>query len=150
MHALSQLNHSPKGRRGGFTLAEIAIATMVMGLVMVSAMMGLRMGFALIETARHNTLASQILQSEMENLRLMNWSELASLGDGEFEKDESFQGTQAERFVTNRSVEELSISFRRITLEVEWEAFNGATLSRRYVTFFSKDGLNDYYYRSFR
>lgn len=151
MNAVTKIN-SLKGRRrsAGFTLAEIAIATMVIGLVMASSMTGLRMGFALIETARYNTLASQILQSEMENLRLKNWSDIAALQDGNFEMDPSFQGTQAEKFTTTRSVEDVSTSLCKITLEVQWAAFNGATLSRRYVTFFSKDGLNDYYYRSFR
>jgi hypothetical protein len=31
---------------------------------------------------------------------------------------------------------------------VEWTSYNGVQRARRYVTYFSKDGLNDYYYRT--
>ncbi len=141
-------NSSGAGRARGFTLVEVAVAVAVLGLTIASSLVAMQMGFSMIETARDNTLASQILQSEMENLRLMNWDKLTDLGDGEFSLEGKFQETAAQRFTCSRTITSPKTGMRQVTLEVNWTSNNGVERSRRYTTFFSKEGLNDYYYRS--
>ena len=137
------------GNRRGYSLVEVIVAVMVLGLVVGSSIMSLRMGFSLVETSRYNTLSSQILQSEMENLRLQNWQQISSLTTGPFEMESTFKDTTARNFTTTREVLDVNPDLRRIALQVEWVAHNGSTATRRYVTYFSRNGLNDYYYRSF-
>lgn len=120
----------------------------VLGLTVASTLVAMQVGFAMIETARNNTLASQILQSEMEDLRLLNWDRLTDLTDGPFPIEKSFHESVADRFTCNREFATPRAGIRQVTLRVEWKSNRGALHSREYTTFFSKEGLNDYYYRS--
>jgi len=137
--------------RWAFSLVEVSIAVGVLGLTVASSLVAMRVGFAMIETARDGTLASQILQSEMENLRLKLWDEIRDLKTGPFDMEASFLATpSAARFVCARIVDVPNTNIRQITLEVTWTSMNGRSHDRRYVTYFSKEGLNDYYYRAIR
>lgn len=119
----------------------------ILGLTIASSLVALRIGFGMIESARDSTLASQILQSEMENLRLKNWEKLEDLEDGNFEMEKTFEPTAAGRFTCNQYVDTPSNGLLMVTLEVVWESSLGTTRNLRYATFFSREGLNDYYYR---
>jgi prepilin-type N-terminal cleavage/methylation domain-containing protein len=134
---------------GGFTLVEVMMAVLVLGLVVSSCLVTLRVVFSQIEAVRNNTLASQILQSEMENLRLRSWTFIKSLENGDFEMDEEFANTPAKGFQRRRYVFDVNEGLREMTLEVQWTALNGTTSTRRYSTYFARNGLNDYYYRAF-
>jgi len=120
----------------------------VLGLTVASTLVAMQMGFAMIETARNNTLASQILQSEIEELRLLNWDRLTDLTDGNFPLEGSFPSSVADRFTCSRTFATPRAGIRQVTLRVEWKSNKGVSHSREYTTFFSKEGLNDYYYRS--
>ena len=63
-----------------FTILEVMIATFVMSLVIGTSLIALQTGFKYIDVARGDTLASQIMQSEIERLRLMAWSKTAPTG----------------------------------------------------------------------
>ncbi len=135
--------------KGAFTLVEVVIAMVILTLTVASSLIAMRTGFSIIESARDNTLASQILQSEMENLRLKSWEKLVVLPDGEFDLEDGFMETVGHRFVCLRTVNKAKPNLIEITLRVEWKSVGGRTMSREYSTFFSKSGLNDYYYRAF-
>lgn len=144
--------NTAKNRRqnkGGFTLIEICIAGAVLGLTVASSVVAMGIGFTMIESARDNALAAQILQSEMENLRLKSWEQLTVLDDGEFVMEESFKETAADRFTCLRIVDDTQANLWEITLRVEWNTSMGREVSVQYSSFFSKTGLNDYYYRAF-
>jgi type II secretory pathway pseudopilin PulG len=59
----------------GFTILEVVIASSVMVLVISSAIVVLQQGMRAIDTARYTTLAGQILQSQMEKVRMLNWNQ---------------------------------------------------------------------------
>jgi len=140
----------PQHKRSAFTLIELMIAVMILGLVFASSMTLMAMGFQVLDDSRLNTLASQVLQSEMENLRLKNWLELSALPDHEsFTPDLNVDGTGFERFSCTRDIEADGANLKKITLTATWSATRGQTRERRYVTFIGKDGLNDFYYRRF-
>ncbi len=136
--------------RSGVTLIEVLIAIVVIGVVVGSTITALRSGFSMIQLARDNTMASQIMQSEMENLRLMNWVQLGQLPEeGEFEVDTLLDANIAARYERVRRVTEVREGMREVELVVEWQTVSGSRHTRTYRTLFSQEGLNDYYYRAF-
>lgn len=133
----------------GFSLVEILMAVFVLGTVVASTLMALRAGFSTIELARDNTMAAQILQSEMENLRMMSWTELDALPEDEgFQVGEDFDPAVAGRYSASRSVSEDAArpGMKEVELEIRWTTAAGTEHTRVYRTLFSKEGLNDYYY----
>jgi type II secretory pathway pseudopilin PulG len=143
-------------RTAAFSLIEVMMAAVIISLVFVSSIAALGRGFQMLETARNNTLASQVLQSEMENLRLLNWAKLMELAPSvpmtqSFAVDSSFAETVGHKFVGERRIESLgegdTRDMRKITLTVSWTSSNGKANRRTYVTYFGKDGINDFYYR---
>lgn len=141
---------SPWRSRSGLSLVEVMLAVLVLGLVVGSTLVAMRSGFTMIQLARDNTMASQILQSEMENLRLMNWQQLGELPEeGEFEVDTQLDASIADRYERHRRIEVIRTSMKEVELTVEWTTVGGTRHSRTYRTLFSREGLNDYYYRAF-
>lgn len=65
-------------RASGFTILEVALASFVMLFGIVSALTALQAGFRMIDSARYTTLAGQILESQMEKLRLLTWDQLVN------------------------------------------------------------------------
>lgn len=59
-----------------FTILEVMIAAMVMALTLTSSLQVLGYGLRAIDTARYTTLAGQVLQSQMEKLRLLTWTQM--------------------------------------------------------------------------
>ncbi len=134
---------------GGFSLVEVIMAVLVLGTVVAATFSALRVGFTSIQLARDNTLAGQILQSEMENLRMMSWSDLQTLAEEEeFAIGDQFDAGPTERFRTNRLVHSDAIrpGMMDLELHIEWTSTTGAEHRRVYRTRFSQEGLNDYYY----
>lgn len=135
----------------GMTLVEVMMAASVLMLGILSSLFALQSGFQMIDTARKTTLASQILQSEVENLRLKNWSQIDALPASETlaveDIDDSFS-TVSHLFSCTRTVSQVRTNLKRVILVVQWTSYDGRTLTRQYETYFGKNGLNDYYYRT--
>lgn len=118
--------------------------------VFMSALAALTIGFRMLEEARTSTLASQILQSEMENLRLKNWTQLNALPATEpftIEVDTALAGFP--KFSCTRSLYTVQADIRQAVLTAAWVSKDGRARSRRYVTYIAKEGINDYFYRRF-
>src|SRR3954471_12782851 len=62
-----------------FTIVEVAIAAGVLALVLSTSIITLQSGFRTLDVARGTTLASQILQSEMERLRMKSWTDINAM-----------------------------------------------------------------------
>lgn len=150
----------PRRAEAGFTIAETAIAAMVMLFAIATSLTTLQFGMRGVDTARNMTLASQIMQSEMEILRLQNWTQIVAL-DGTAVVDPSTtitsgSGTSldttltqiASRFTCTRTVEPISgrANIRQITLSVRWTGMDGRAHSLSYQSRYAKNGLSDYFY----
>ena len=141
-----------KRRRRAFTILEVTVATFVMAFGLSTATLTMMGGFKTLDVARNITLASQILQSEMERLRLMDWADIAALGASEevdlttvFTSDAAL----ADRFTLTRTVSDVAGKvgeMKEILLQVTWTTMDGRSLTRQFRTFYAKDGLYDYYY----
>ena len=106
-------------------------------------------GYKLLENARFNTLASQVIQSEIETLRLRNWSQISALPAKEaitIPSDMAKAGFN--KFSGWRFISSVRPKTKVIVVGVQWTARSGRVHLRRYTTFMTKDGLNDFYYTS--
>ena len=56
-----------------FSMIEILVAMVVLGIMFVSLYSGFSSGFAVVQLARENLRATQILQEKMETIRLYTW-----------------------------------------------------------------------------
>jgi len=129
------------------------IAASVMVLVLCSSIGTLAFGYRILENARLTTLAGQVLQSEMETLRLKNWTQISALPTPEaFTADSTIVTADFKKLTCVRTIANAptgSGTIKKITLEVSWTSMGGATVTRRYMSYFAENGLNDYYYRTF-
>ena len=149
-------------RQRGFTMVEVMMAAIVMALGITTCITTLQYGMRAIDTARNMTLAAQIMQSEMEILRLQNWSQISalpasatldsatSITSGTSTTLDSTLTAIAARFTCTRAVADIAgrSNIKLITLTVVWNGVDGRPHSLTYQTRYAKDGLADYYYVS--
>ena len=149
-------------RRRGFTLLEVMMAATVMALAIVTSITTLQYGMRAIDTARYSTLAGQILQSQMEKLRLLTWTQLTNTTSGPvayptFAPDLTSTTTaQLSRFtvagVAGRCAQSItdvpgmSGTMKQITLTATWTGIDGKRHNLSYTTFYGRNGISDFFY----
>jgi Tfp pilus assembly protein PilV len=129
-----------------FTLVEVMVASFVLIFGIVTAITTLQRGQQAVDTARNLALATQLMQSEMERLRLKSWSQLETLqhsGVTTVTLDSS-AGSAAARFTCTRTVSNLKTDMKEIVLATEWRGYDGRAHTARLITRYSKNGLSDY------
>ncbi len=154
-------------RRPGFTIFEVAVAGGVLALGIATSLTTLQFGLRAVDTARNLTLAGQIMQSEMEILRLQNWTQIAALQAAQPDAStptpidptttitsgtatalDSTLTTIAGRFTCTRLIADVAgrANIKAITLRVTWSGVDGRTHEASYETRYAKNGLSDYFY----
>lgn len=138
---------SPRRIRSAFTLVEVMVASLVLVFGIVSAISAMQSGLQATDRARQLAVATQLLQSEMEQLRLKSWSQLETLqaaaATAAFTPDPS-AGDAAGRFTCRRQIATLKADMKEITLTVEWRSYDGRAQTARLITRYAKNGLSDY------
>lgn len=138
------------------------MAAIVMVLGIVTSLTTLQFGMRSVDTARNMTLAAQIMQSEMEILRLQNWTQISALpatatvdptstiSSGSTSALDTMLNAIANRFACTRTVADISgrADIKLITLTVGWAGVDGRSHSLSYQTRYAKNGLSDYLYVS--
>lgn len=130
-----------------FTLVEVMVASSVLILAIVSALTTLQFGFRSLDAARNLPKASQIMQTELENLRLRNWDQLQALQDAKetaVTVDPRLAGSTA--FACNREIRDIRIHLKEIAVTTTWKGLDGRPREARLITRYGKNGLNDYFY----
>ena len=61
-----------------YTLVEVMIGVAIMSTGLASLCLGFSQGFTVIQVARENLRATQILQEKMETIRLFTWNQLTN------------------------------------------------------------------------
>src|SRR5664279_1009776 len=61
-------------RTSGFTIVEVAMATAVLAIALAGMVQAMGVGSEMLDTARKQTIASQVIQSEIERLRMLTWT----------------------------------------------------------------------------
>jgi prepilin-type N-terminal cleavage/methylation domain-containing protein len=64
--------------RSAFTLPEILITVVMLGILVISLYAGLSAGFTLVHLSREDLRATQVLMEKLEAVRLCTWDQLAN------------------------------------------------------------------------
>ena len=162
---------SPRRRRlraaSGFTILEVTMATAVMALGIATSIVAMQHGFRFLDVARGTTLASQILQSEIERLRMLSWTNITAMAaatdttapipSGSPAGVEVFDGATyfsshsaiAGDYTITRTVAldaARPSDLANVTVSVQWRSYDGRMHQRSFQTKYMKNGLYDYYY----
>jgi prepilin-type N-terminal cleavage/methylation domain-containing protein len=143
--------------RSGFTLIEVALAATILLVGFAGMAEALIIGSEMLDTARKQTIAVQILQTEIEYLRLRDWTTIQNLppssGPDYLSNYPDFAQTNlpsitGTKFKFARSVNgDPTPNVRWITITVSWTGLNGSwttgTLHYRSCNaYIGKYGLN--------
>lgn len=128
------------------------MATFVMAFGISSSIIAMQAGFKQIDLARGTTIASQIVQSEMERLRMMSWTMISALpasesfdGSTYFSSNPDVAGKYTiTRTVANNAVEPTGI--KDLTVSVRWQSYDGRWHQRSFTAVYARNGLYDFFY----
>jgi Tfp pilus assembly protein PilV len=141
-------------RAAGFTIAEVVFSVFVMALGISTSIIAMQAAFKQMDLARGTTIAAQILQSEMERLRMMSWTSLSALETAY--PTQTYDG--ATNFTTNSAVvgkysvtrtiadDAANSEIKDINVAVTWSTYDGRSHTRAFSAIYAKNGLYDYYY----
>jgi Tfp pilus assembly protein PilV len=147
--------------RSAFALVEVLISVVVMSVVFAAFFLTFAQGFATMQVARENLRATQILQQQMETIRLYNWDQMTNNGFIPATYYVPFDITRSVSTVavTNALVYTLQTSIdrvsmpettyaddhRKVTFTLTWTS-GSKQRQRQMITFVSKYGLHNYYF----
>lgn len=152
-------------RNAGFTIFELSMAVMIMAFSLTTSITVLQAGFRALDTARNTTIASQLLQSVLEDLRMLPWnasspaSSITSLQgtrNGEtgnvtlgssFTNDDAAATAMVNRFTLTRSITDVNSNVKQIALTAQWTGIDGRAHTLTYTSYYGKNGLHDYLVR---
>lgn len=136
----------PARRARAFSLVEIMVASCVLMLGISGALVTLQRSISSIAQARQLDAASQLMQTELERLRLLNWAQLDALQRSRATAVPVPDGGDYARFTCEREIRDLREGMKEITLVASWGGLDGRAHTARLVTRYSRSGLNDYFY----
>jgi type II secretory pathway pseudopilin PulG len=162
-----------RNKTAAFTLIEIVMAVAVMALVITTSITTLQYGMGAVDTARNMTLAAQIMQSQIEVIRMQNWTQITALQSGSPTANPFVSvggvtitegvGTApttldasltkiADRFVFTRTISDIVVGgvtrpdIKSITFSVAWTGVDRRSHTLNYQTRYARNGLSDYLY----
>jgi len=151
----SVMNHFLRAQgREAFTLIEVMMAATVMALGIMGMIQVVISGSEMLDVARKQTIATQILRSEIDNLHLSDWTTQVSQfplspTTTPITINSSFQ-TISQGFQCQREVWDVKAdhTLRKVKFTVTWTSNTGRAYARSGSTYFGKNGLYVAYQRS--
>ena len=140
------------------TLSEVMIASVLLAFVIMTSLTALSQAYGFTRHARLVTLAGQIAQSVMEDLRLRNYTALIAyaaqaqpVSFTAMLSSERFSSSFTQGFASSGTFTTLVTSSTgvpgkiAVTITVTWSEL-GSTFTRSLTTYFGEQGLSDYFY----
>lgn len=150
--APSPVNKFSLKRTSGFTIIEVAMATAVLAIALAGMVQAMGVGSEMLDTARKQTIASQVIQSEIERLRMLTWTTGALPSDLNVTDRPAAvpispglaQIAPASQFGCTRVVQLANgcSDLREVTITVSWTGITGKPHSRSTNVYIGKYGLN--------
>jgi len=145
-----------------FTLVEVMVAAAVMVLTIVGMIQVVVSGSAMLDTAKKQTIAMQIIHGQVDQIRLMDWTQIGQLnasrtvdvedGDNTATSYKFIFGdtlpTIAKGFRCTRTIATVRTDLKLVTFTVTWTGNTGRTYTRTGSTYVGKNGLYVTYQRS--
>ena len=143
--------------RAAYSIIELLVAIAILGIMFVSLYSGFSAGFAIIQLARENLRATQVLQEKMETIRLYTWEQINTPGFiptnflDSFYAAASNTSSQGITYTGRVTIAQAPISesysndLRLVTIEVDWLSA-GVVRTRQMNTFVTRHGLQKYIY----
>jgi prepilin-type N-terminal cleavage/methylation domain-containing protein len=151
---------APK-RNSGFTLIEVALASTILLVGFIGMIEALAIGSEMLDTARKQTIAAQIMQAEVEYLRLQSWSAIQGLNSRSPDFLSNYPDFQQTSLSGLASLAGTSFKFsrqmvnpdphtnlRQVTMTVSWTSVTGKPHSRSSNIYIGRYGLNASYQKS--
>jgi prepilin-type N-terminal cleavage/methylation domain-containing protein len=143
------------GERTGFTLVEVLVGVVILAIMFTVLYVGITAGFGVIQSARENLRATQILQEKTETLRLLTWEDLHQMQRRMAEPfyapdSDSESGLNYDLQVTVADVSPITDAayasdIKLVTVEATWVS-GGIPRRRSMSTYVSRYGLHRYRY----
>lgn len=132
----------------GFTLIEVMVAAFVLAFGIMTAITTLQRGLQAVDTARNYSHAGQLMQGELESLRLQNWSQLEALqaAGAALVASDPVASSAHTTFTCSRTIRTVKPDMKEIMLISTWRGYDGRTHTTRLMTRYGKHGLYDYFY----
>jgi prepilin-type N-terminal cleavage/methylation domain-containing protein len=143
-----------------YSLVEVLVAMAITGILFVSLYAGFSSGFAIIQLARENLRATQILVEKMETIRLYTWDQLNDtnfihptfeapyypLGGGNTNSGIIYSGRLTLANPTfSGTTPSYASNLKEVRVEVSWNS-NGIQRRREMKTLVAENGLQQYIY----
>ena len=137
-------------RSCGYSLTELMMGTSVMTVVLAGSFSAVNQVSVMSESVESENLAAQVLQTEMEYLRTLQWSEIEALGKkGKFDPEEHFTNFPFKKYKCERIITPRGEHQKEIRLVFSWTETKGRrTNQREFVSYFTEGGLYDFNYRT--
>lgn len=150
--------------QSAFSLLEVCMSVALLVVMLVSLYGGMSSSFGVIQSARENLRATQIMLERVEGLRLYNWNQLAYSNmiptwftnyyfplavPGE-SKGCTYVGRMEIGVPTLNPPATYSANMRAINVQIFWTNYYGKNLtkkivrSRRMMTYTARDGIQNY------
>ena len=148
-----------------YTLPEVMLSVFVLAIMLVSLYGGFSAGFAVVQLARENLRATQIMVQKMETVRLLKWSQILDtnnfLQPGFIDyydpagTNSQSAGAIYRGFITTNSVtgvpNDYKDNMRAVTVTIYWTNYvrsaSAMVRTRQMQTFVSRYGMQNYVYQ---
>jgi type II secretory pathway pseudopilin PulG len=137
-----------------FTLMEILVSMVIIFIMITSLYAGISGGFAIVEAARHNLRATELMIERFEAIRLISWDQLNTPGfisTAPFIEHYDFQNPNSLSYTGTITVASgpTNLSYgdemKTITVDISWVS-SGITNNRQMVSYIARYGLQNYVY----
>ena len=130
-------------RQGGYTLVEVMISSVILALAILSSMAVLSQCTTYIADMRLRARSAQILQQQIENMRLLSWASLQSLPSTFSDPTDTnnvYIGT-----ISNSTYQSYgtTATVLRVTAQVTWTNMHNRIMTNSMTSLFSKGGINN-------
>jgi hypothetical protein len=147
-----------KKLQAGGTLAEVVTSVAIVAITAGGVLGSLSYGFFVMELARQNQRATQILLEKAETIRLYNWSQVTNAGfiPTAFTNTYDPQAAVGAQGVTYRGTLAITntpfldaasyrANMRQLTITVNWQT-KAIAHTRTLTTYVAMDGIQNYVY----
>ena len=125
------------------------MATIVMAFAITTSITTMQRAFLSVDAARGVTYAAEMMQSELEKMRMLNWTTVSAYPSTATTVtiNSSFTGNASigNRFTLTRTATTVRSGMLMITLTISWRGYDASLHRRSYVTYYGQNGLYDYF-----